>query len=220
MGKKNRAAAMSRIPTGQRIGSASSPIGALPPYVVRVDGSGVVLDPQHFPIPDQIYDADFGWVEYRGGAFSFLFGKRDLNDETRLRSRIELRLSIDSFVNFWKYSGGDFMKRVTENLEAAPVLKEGLPGDPRLMKADRDHSDWATIVIATLAGSQGQIDFFHLPQGDMVAFEKSQDVRRLAVQTVVRIYTTPAILQNILLDASRLVQELGSKLPSRIGESP
>lgn len=213
MGKKNRQNALARFPSGAR--STSTRMN-LPQAIVSVTQSGITVDLKELSVPERTYDADWGWIERRGGAVSFFFAKSDLNDPgKKLRSRLELRTSLEAFLTF-SMQTSDFHKQIQIEAERSPLFFQNLEGNPAAMTADKDHSDWVSIVALTKAGTHGQADFFHLPQGDVVVFEKNNDFKRLAVQPVVRVYTTPGVLLRVADDAVRLAQEVGPLLPSKL----
>lgn len=190
---------------------------ALPPYLVPEGENAFTIQAALLPVPDRTYDADCAWAERKGGAVSLFFAKQDRDSPEALRSRLEVRMPIDSFANFWEHSR-EFYRRLQSSIRSSDALKEPIV-KAREMHSEKDHSDWATICVVALSGGQAQVDFFLLAQGDVFLYKRAGNRRRLEAQPIVRVYTTPAQMEVLFDDSAAMFPAIEGAISAWVAQA-
>ena len=139
-------------------GRLAPPVGAsatlADPITVGPDKS-IRVDLSKLEAPHNVYDADFAWLEYGSDSVSLLFGKQDRNDSSQLRTRLEVRYSLEAFVrHFWQNSR-TFHESLAKFVSDWRFVAKS--GDPSKMPAAKDHSEWANFEYIAHAGTEASI---------------------------------------------------------------
>lgn len=169
--------------------------------------------------PQNVYDADGASLTLRHGTVSFLFGKADPINETRLRTRLEVRYPVEAFADHFILNSREFHSALVQQMETAevPVLQH-TPLEPATMPAEREHSLWANFDFIARTGSQASIDFFHLPPADIARFVKNDSVSGLRIEPVLRVLTTVDVLRSLLDAAADVLDQARSQTGALIGK--
>jgi hypothetical protein len=195
--------------------SAGTQVAKIDPVSVAADGS-LQINLQEVAAPKKTYDADFAWPQVRLGVVSVFFGKCDLNEDRRLRTRLELRYPLESFVaHFWNNSR-TFHAGLRRSCENLPGWQERGTIKPETWSADADHSEWVNFDYVARTGSQGVLDFFYLSPQAVVRFKRGQGTKDLTLQPVVRVNTTTLEILN-LLDSSEAIANQYEPIHEAIG---
>jgi hypothetical protein len=116
------------------------------PITIGLDKS-INVDLSKLPAPQNVYDADFGWIEHRPGAISLLFGKQNRDEPNLLRTRLEVRYPPENLVrNFWGNSRM-FHEKLLSFAAKWPADATRAAIDPSKLKAMKEHSEWANFEI-------------------------------------------------------------------------
>lgn len=194
----------------------SSPAEIAPRGYVSVREDGLVqIETAKIPTPQNSYDSDFCWAIPRLDAVSFFFAKERLGTPSGLRSRLELRFPIESFVQNFIGGSEEFRQKLRAKMprsyEApASSLVEGWC----TTAAEKEHSEWVNLDLLAYSGSQASLDFFHLPPAATAQFGKTKNPSLMQVSPVVRVLTTATELCRLLA----MCETISAELPS-IGES-
>jgi hypothetical protein len=206
MGKKTRTRQLVRA------AGAGSSLERLPdPISIGPDGS-LAIDVAKLGTPQDLYDADYAWPKRRGGAVSLFFGKANLDEPTKLRTRLELRYPIETFFHHLWNNSRDFHARIKEFLSRRPRDKDRDKLDPAKMKADRDHSDWVNIDYLAHTGTEAALDFFQLSPGGLAMFAQGKGASRLVMTPKVRVQTATEELCRLLDACEPIAQEVKEEL--------
>src|SRR5690349_7828988 len=101
--KEQQQRAVTRLERRPASGSQGS-LATSDPITIGPDRT-INVDLGKLPGPSREYDADFAWISHHVGRVSFFFGKRDLNEQGKLRTRLEVRYPPEHLVgNFWRNS--------------------------------------------------------------------------------------------------------------------
>jgi hypothetical protein len=206
MGKQSRTRQLARAAeAGSSLERLSDPISIGP------DGS-LAIDVAKLGTPQNLYDADYAWPKRRGGVVSLFFAKAHLDEPTRLRTRLELRYPIETFLHhLWKNSR-EFHARLKQFLSRRPQDKERDKLDPATMKADRDHSDWVNLDYLAHSGTEACLDFFQLSPGGLAMFAQGKGTSRLVMTPKVRVQTATEELCRLLDACAPIAQEIKEEL--------
>jgi hypothetical protein len=190
---------------------AADPITVWADKSIRINGAALET-------PQQVYDADVAWVKRRLGAVSLFFGKLKLDGPPKLRTRVELRYSPETFVyQFWK-NATEFNERVAKYLEKFPPNAERDALKPEALEAEKDHSEWANFDYLAHSGHHASLDFFQLPPRGVALFMQDKGTSALKVVPILRVQTTTDELHRLLNAAGEIVAELAPQLPKPEGE--
>jgi hypothetical protein len=174
---------------------------------------GVIIDLAKLNPPDKVYDADYAWLRHKPGRVSLFFGKANLDDVTRLRTRVELRYSPEAFVrNFWKNSG-DFRAAVIESANHWPADSERLGLEPEKMHSEKDHSEWANFEYMARVGSEATLDFYYLPTSGLAKYATGHGSRGLKIVAAMRVQLTMQELARLFVSCESVVGEIEKSLP-------
>jgi hypothetical protein len=180
------------------------------------DTTSVLVRVESLDPPERVYDADFAWVRPRLGGVSLFFGKQHLDVPDVLRSRVELKLSPDRFLVFWRMNqNGDFQKNLHRTLETWPVALERDAVNPSRLKldGDKDHSEWVTLSYVVRSGGQASMDFYYIPPREVVKARDAVGRTELKVLPVLRVNLSIGELGRLLDDCSALAPEVEASLP-------
>lgn len=179
---------------------------------IEVVADGLKIHWAKLPPPDRLYEADFAWIRLRYGAVSLLFGKEDLNEEKRLRTRLEIRYPGEKFLHhFWKNSR-EFHKAIRE----LPNWSDGDTRgriEPEKWTALKDHSESANFEYMARFGSEAVLDFYYVAPSGIARLAQGMGASGVRVDPVVRVQTTRSELLHLLDAAEPIVQELEHQLP-------
>ncbi len=177
------------------------------PISVGSDGS-IQISTAKLAAPQNVYDADYAWVQRRQGAVSLFFGKSSIDDSGKLRTRLELRYPREAFLNhLWKNSR-NFHQKLREFLGQCPTDRSRDSINPAGMKADRDHSDWVNVDYIAHSGTQACLDFFNLSPPGVARLLNKQGSTSLVLAPVVRVQTTAAELCRLLDSCGVIADEI------------
>ena len=175
---------------------------------VAADGS-LRIDPTRMLPPQNIYDADYAWVERRLGAVSLFFAKGyPGKSPKKLRTRVELRYPYGPFLNHFWGNSRQFHERLRTYVTANPFEAEPTTAKPSEMEADRDHSDWVNFDYLAHTGSEAALDFFHVPPSGIARFAQGQGTSGLTLTPVLRIHTTAYQLCSLLDACAPIAKQL------------
>jgi hypothetical protein len=181
-------------------------------------GRSIKIDMGKLPTPQNVYDADYAWIEHHPGNASLFFAKRNSGEEGTLRTRLEVRYPVENLVgHFWRNSR-EFHQKMKEFSDLWPADPERLGVSPSSMKTLKEHSEWANFETMAHAGTEAVVDFFSLPPLGLARFAKGQGSEGLVLIPVVRVQTTVFELTRLLDTAGAVVQEIESYLPERLME--
>jgi len=180
-------------------GKAESSRPGLPEYL-RAHGNGFQIDLGKLPLPTNSYVANVGWVVKEGTTVGVFFGNLDRDEPGRLKTRVELRFPQEAFLNFWENSEEFFqgLKSLRTRLPALLWADATERNGFATMKAEKDHVVSASIGVLTNSGSLAEADFYDLPATDIFLSQKLNDLRRLEITPVLRIYSTTGVVGTIL----------------------
>ena len=180
--------------------------------VSAIDRS-VVVDLAKLKAPDKVYDADYAWVRHKPGRVSLFFGKANLDDANRLRTRVELRYSPEAFLrNFWKNSA-DFRAVVIESATRWPADNERLELDPARMHSEKDYSEWANFEYMARIGSEATVDFYYLPTSGLAKYVTGHGASGLKVVAAMRVQLTAQELARLFISCEPVIGEIEKDLP-------
>lgn len=182
------------------------------PVTLGADGS-ILINTALLPPPEKIYDADVAWVRRGRGYVSFFFGKANIDDLSRLRTRLEIKYPPEGFVRHFLRNSREFHESLRTEVKNWP--EEGLlsPLNGPDMQAEKDHSDWANFDYMARAGSQGTIDFFTLPVAGLVRFTQGHGSSGLIAVPVVRVQLSVLELSSLLDASQALADEVRRQVP-------
>lgn len=185
------------------------------PITLGADGS-ILIHMSRLPAPDKVYDADVAWVRRRGGYISFFFGKQNLEDPKKLRTRLEVKYAPEALVrHFWRNSR-EFHAKMRTLLESWPSDPLLAPLDGTQLTAEKDHSEVANFDYMARSGSHGTIDFFLLPAPGVARFVQGQGSSGLTLVPVVRVYMTVHELSRLLDSVDAMIGEVKRYLPAEV----
>lgn len=159
----------------------------------------IQIDTIKLPTPQNSYDADFCWAVLRLEAVSLFFAKQRISTENALRSRLELRFPVESFVKNFIEQSTEFRLKLRKERESAYV-----PQDSSVVakwmeaETEKEHSEWVNLDLIAYSGTQALLDFFHLPPIAMAQFAKTKSLSPVQVAPVVRVLTTSTELCKLL----------------------
>ena len=184
------------------------------PITIGPDRS-INVDMTKLSAPSNVYDADFAWIVHRPGSVSLFFAKRNLEEDTELRTRLELRYPPENLVHhFWKNSR-DFHQRLRKFIEHWPKDEKRDQLDPSKWKAQKDHSEWVNFEAMAHAGTEAALDFYVLSPTGLARFSRGQGSSGLAVQPIVRVQMTIFELGRLLDSAAEVVTAIEAYLPKK-----
>ena len=187
--------------------------GRVSPFVLDAAQRTISIKASRLQAPQNIYDADLAGIEHRVGDVRLFFGKLKRAVPDSLRTRIEIRYPVETFYkHFWNNSR-DFHERIRAYMEQWPSTKE--LKRPRLseMETDKDHSEWANFDYMAHSGTEGAIDFFHLPPGGLARFAKTGSVDDLELEAILRVQLSVGELLAFLDSCTAIAAEVESYLP-------
>jgi len=185
------------------------------PITLGADGS-ILINLTRLPAPDKIYDADLSWVRRGRGYVSFFFGKENVDDPSKLRTRLEVKYAPEAFVrHFWRNSR-EFHEKMRTQLQSWPQDPSLEVVDGARMPAEKDHSEWANFDYMARSGTHGTIDFFLLPAPGVARFIQGQGSSGLTLVPVVRVMMTVHELSRLLDLVDGMVDEVKKYLPPEV----
>lgn len=214
MSSKVRHAQRAIATVGKRPAAENAGLVVDDPVSVGLDRS-IKIDMAKLPTPQNVYDANYAWIEHRPGAVSLFFAKRDRDNPSDLRSRLELRYPPENLVgHFWRNSR-DFHQKMGDYAAKWPVDQEREKIDPRSMKTTREHSQWANFEAMAHAGTEAVIDFYLLPPSGIARYARGEGSSGLKILPIVRVETTIFELMRLLDSTEPIVREVEAYLPGR-----
>jgi hypothetical protein len=213
MSKKHRDLAMNRAPAkpGQvehrpLPGASANMISVSRRIVPNPDGTSgmeVSVNLDGAAAPDRRYTAEFAYVDIDADFVRILFGQRRMNDSSRPRSIVIVKMSPES-VNRLLAGTEEFLRRAGGFLDRNKIGRQALQnptGEP----------DQAVMLTANLfaiaqVSRECCFDFYHASAWELRATVKVQEI---AVDPIVRVDAPTSLVIPIL---ERLV-ELQAKLP-------
>ena len=187
--------------------------GRASPLVLDAAQRTISINTSRLQAPQNIYDADLAGIEHRVGDVRLFFGKLKWAVPDKLRTRIEVRYPVETFYkHFWNNSR-EFHEEIRAYMQQWPSAEERKR--PRLseMEADKDHSEWANFDYMAHSGTEGAIDFFHLPPGGLARFAKTGSVDDLELEAILRVQLTVGELLALLDCCTAIAAEVESYLP-------
>lgn len=182
---------------------------------IEVKGDGLRVRWQHLREPQRVYEADFAWLTVRHGAVSLFFGKEDVNEPGKLRSRLEIRYPVEKFCHHLWDNSRDFHERLKKS-PAWPANADRRGVEPETWKAQKDHSERANFEYMANYGSEASIDFYYLvPQG-VARLAGGFGGDGLKMDPVVRVQLTAQELLHLLDQAEPLATTLAAGLPDEV----
>jgi hypothetical protein len=175
----------------------------------------VTIDAAALESPRNVYDADAAWVERSyGGTVSLFFAKLARGRET-LKTRLEVRYPPEDFVNhFWKNSRG-FHEKLRTFVNRWPQTNTSTP-EVQDWTAEKDHSEWVNFDYMAHSGTEGTIDFFHMPPSGIARYSQTNKPEVLELNPVVRVLLTSSELLRLLDRCESFVAEIEASMPSEL----
>jgi hypothetical protein len=168
--------------------------------------------------PRNVYDADITWIEMsRGGTVSIFFAKLARGRES-LKSRIEIRYPPEDFFNHFWNNSRDFHERLRDFVHKWPVPEP--PPNVEDWPADKDHSEWVNFDYMAHSGTEGTIDFYHMPPSGIARYAQIEKPEVLELNPVVRVLLTSAELLRLLDRCEPIAREIDSILPAEQRQTP
>ncbi len=184
------------------------------PITVGLDKS-INIDLTRVVAPANIYDADVAWVTHQPGRVSLFFGKRDLDQEARLRTRLELRYPAENLVHhFWSNSRG-FHERLRAFVSLWPESANTAQAPVAKWEADKDHSEWVNFEAIAHAGTEATLDFYSIPAVGIARFRRGGGSASLTIVPVVRVNLTAFELLRLMDAVEPVVKEIEGYLPKK-----
>lgn len=177
----------------------------------RQEDGALSLSTAQLPTPHDVYVADAAWVKAARGAVSFFFAKLGDDDADPLRSKVEVRWSLESFAKaFWENSR-EFHEQM--KLRAKKRADAGItPAVVRVKKivAEKNHSMVANVSVLARMGTEASIDFFHFPPRVLAQYMSAPHTLtgRIPVVPLVRILLSTDTLTDLLDCCAPIVEEL------------
>ncbi len=210
MGTRSKQMRLARGPTPRL-----STVRAFPDYLIPApDGSGDIgINLAKLQAPSDVYDGDFAWAEKGYGSINLLFAKAGLSSRSELKSKLEIRMSAENFVMFWRHTQNFYGILKNEHLARIPKIVASTSFDPQTVTAKSEHSTWASIVAVSYTGGAASADFFLIPPNAIGSYQQTNDPAQLVVTPVLRaLFGTHALLA--LLESCRgIAAEVEPMLP-------
>jgi hypothetical protein len=180
------------------------------PLAVSVDAEGdVIVSSADLPIPSNIYDADYAWPQIRNGAVSLFFAKASAGDDSGLRSRLEVRLPMESFIRHFWQSSREFHAQVRTLVQQAGWrIKDREHPKPEKLRPKNEHSVWANLDSMSRHGTAASIDFYHLAPDALVRFSRTRDLTKVTLEPIVRVLTTLSEALSLLDESAKIAEEV------------
>ena len=184
------------------------------PITVGLDKT-INIDLTKVSAPANIYDADVAWVTHQPGLVSLFFGKRSLNEQDRLRTRLELRYPAENVVHhFWNNSRG-FHERLRAFVSLWPDFANTAPQPAGKWHAEKDHSEWVNFEAIAHAGTEATLDFYSIPAVGIARFRRGGGSASLSIVPVVRVNLTVFELLRLMDAIEPVVKDIGAYLPKK-----
>lgn len=188
-------------------------VGVYQQGALEVTAKGLKVNAAKLREPDLVYEADFAWVKVRNGAVSLFFGKQDLNDATKLRTRLEIRFPFESFIkHFWQTSR-EFHVAMREYIAQAPGDPDRDRVSAESMQGLKDHSQRANFNYIARYGTEAALDFYYLGPTGVASLAQGLGTNALHMDPVARVQITTQELLRLLDQAEPLVANLTAQLP-------
>src|SRR5438105_1357931 len=185
------------------------------PITVGLDKS-INIDLSKVKAPANIYDADVAWVTHQPGLVSLFFGKRDLNEKGRLRTRLELRYPAENLVHHFWGNSREFHEKLRAFVGLWPTAATQTPqpsaGD---WKADKDHSEWVNFEAMAHAGSEAMLDFYSIPAFGIAKFRSGGGTAALQIVPIVRVNLTVFELLRLMDAVDPVIRAIEGYLPKK-----
>lgn len=183
------------------------------PFTLGGDNT-VRIDFSKLEAPDRLYDADTTDVVRGRGFISLQFGKLEFDDEQRLASRLEIKMSPETFVRHYWENSVEFFETLGSLLAKWPDDPLLTPLDGRHLKSQKTHAEWANFAVLARSGGHGTIDFYYLPPFGLSQVSRGRGLQSLKVVGVVRIMLTVHQMYHFHQQAGRVIEEVRRYLPS------
>lgn len=185
------------------------------PISVGLDKT-ISIDLSKVAAPANIYDADIAWVTHQPGLVSLFFGKRDLNEKGRLRTRLELRYPAENLVHHFWNNSRDFHEKVRAFVGLWPTAATQAPqpsvGD---WKAEKDHSEWVNFEAMAHAGSEATLDFYSIPAFGIAKYRGGGGTASLKIIPIVRVNLTVFELLRLMDAVAPVIRAIEEYLPKK-----
>ena len=206
---------MANVASRPSAGNAIEVVGD--PIVVGL-GRSIKIDLGKLATPQNVYDADYAWIEHRVGAVSLFFAKKSRDEPDTLRTRLEVRYPVENLVGHFWGNSRDFHQKLKEFVSQWPADAMRDASTPTSMKALKEHSEWANLESMSHAGTEAVVDFYSMSLAGLARFARGQGSDGLVLAPVVRIQTSIFVLIHLLDECEAVVREIEAYFPQQLKE--
>ncbi len=193
------------------------PIGSGPvKYEVHPDQPGTLslhIDYEAAPVPQNFYVSDYFRVTPQDMVVLAEFGKLKSPDSTALRSKLEIYIPTQMFMNQFWFNSREFYKILKQSVTDSGYTALMPPAE--VTDTDKVQTIHSNNILSVLSGGECMMDFFYISPREL--WSKPLKQSGINMEALVRVICTPTLALGFFDACAPIADKIQSRSSIGIG---